>query len=87
VHGRTGAERFHVRGYQEEGTTTTPFDMVVKNEMSRYHLCAEALRRSGYAQGGPLVGWCEGKLAEHRAYVREKFDDMPDVRDWKWSAA
>jgi xylulose-5-phosphate/fructose-6-phosphate phosphoketolase len=87
VHGRTGAERFHVRGYQEEGTTTTPFDMVVRNEMSRFHLCAEALRRSGYAQGGPLVAWCQGKLAEHNAYVRERFDDMPEVRDWKWSAA
>jgi xylulose-5-phosphate/fructose-6-phosphate phosphoketolase len=87
MHGRTAAERFHVRGYQEEGTTTTPFDMVVKNEMSRFHLCAEALRRSGYPQGGPLVAWCQGKLAEHHAYVREKFDDMPEVRDWKWSAA
>ncbi|HTB73629.1 MAG TPA: phosphoketolase family protein [Polyangiaceae bacterium] len=85
VHGRTGAERFHVRGYQEEGTTTTPFDMVVKNEMSRFHLCMEALRRSAYPQAGPLVAWCESKLAEHHAYVREKFDDMPEVRDWKWS--
>jgi xylulose-5-phosphate/fructose-6-phosphate phosphoketolase len=85
VHGRTGAERFHVRGYQEEGTTTTPFDMVVKNGMSRYHLCMEALRRSGYPQSGPLVGWCEAKLAEHVAYTREKFEDMPEIRDWKWS--
>ena len=54
VHGRTHAERFHVRGYIEEGTTTTPFDMVVRNEMSRFHLCMEALRRSDYAQAGPL---------------------------------
>jgi xylulose-5-phosphate/fructose-6-phosphate phosphoketolase len=85
VHGRTGAERFHVRGYQEEGTTTTPFDMVVKNGMSRYHLCMEALRRSGYGQSGPLMAWCEGKLGEHLAYTREKFEDMPEIRDWKWS--
>src|SRR5205085_11711990 len=45
VHGRPTPERFHVRGYNEEGTTTTPFDMVVRNGMSRYHLCLEALRR------------------------------------------
>ncbi len=85
VHGRTAAERFHVRGYREEGTTTTPFDMVVKNEMSRYHLCMEALRRAGYAQAGPLIAWCENKLAEHLAYTREKFEDMPEIHDWKWS--
>ena len=46
VHGRPNAERFHVRGFNEQGTTTTPFDMVVLNGMSRYHLAAEALRRS-----------------------------------------
>ena len=46
LHGRTNAERFHVRGFIEEGTTTTPFDMVVLNKMSRFHLCMEALRRS-----------------------------------------
>ena len=45
VHGRPHAERFHVRGFNEQGTTTTPFDMVVLNEMSRYHLAIEALRR------------------------------------------
>ena len=53
VHGRTRAERFHVRGFMEEGTTTTPFDMVVRNEMSRFHLCMEALRRS--MAGAPLL--------------------------------
>jgi len=85
LHGRTAAERFHVRGFIEEGTTTTPFDMVVRNQMSRYHLCMEALRRSGYAQAGPLVEWCRGKLAEHEHYSREQGEDMPEVRDWVWS--
>jgi len=85
LHGRTAAERFHVRGFIEEGTTTTPFDMVVRNQMSRYHLCMEALRRSGYAQAGPLVEWCRGKLAEHERYSREQGEDMPEVRDWVWS--
>jgi xylulose-5-phosphate/fructose-6-phosphate phosphoketolase len=85
LHGRTNVERFHVRGFMEEGTTTTPFDMVVKNQMSRFHLCMEALRRSNYPQAGPLVEWCEGMLAKHYAYTREHFEDMPEIVDWKWS--
>ena len=84
LHGRTGSERFHVRGFMEEGTTTTPFDMVVRNRMSRFHLCMEALRRSGYGQAGPLIGWCEAMLAKHESYTREHFQDMPEVRDWTW---
>ena len=85
LHGRTNAERFHVRGYREEGTTTTPFDMVVLNQMSRFHLCMEALRRSGYAQAGPFIGWCQEMLAKHHAYTREHLEDMPEVRDWVWT--
>ena len=56
IHGRTNTERFHVRGFIEEGTTTTPFDMVVRNKMSRFHLCMEALRRSGLPPGRPADG-------------------------------
>jgi len=85
LHGRTHAERFHVRGFIEEGTTTTPFDMVVLNEMSRFHLCMEALRRSGYPQAGPLIQWCEERLAKHQTYTREHFEDLPEVRDWVWT--
>jgi xylulose-5-phosphate/fructose-6-phosphate phosphoketolase len=85
VHGRTRAERFHVRGFMEEGTTTTPFDMVVRNEMSRFHLCMEALRRSAYPQAGPLMEWCQDMLARHQTYTREHFEDMPEVRDWVWT--
>jgi len=85
LHGRTNVERFHVRGFMEEGTTTTPFDMVVKNQMSRFHLCMEALRRSNYPQAGPLVEWCEGMLAKHQRYTREHFEDIPEIVDWKWS--
>ena len=86
LHGRTNPERFHVRGFMEEGTTTTPFDMVVRNQMSRFHLCMEALRRSGYAQAGPLIQWCEEMLARHESYIREHGEDMPEVRDWVWTA-
>jgi xylulose-5-phosphate/fructose-6-phosphate phosphoketolase len=85
LHGRTRAERFHVRGFIEEGTTTTPFDMVVRNRTSRFHLCIEALRRSGYDQAGPLIDWCQGMLSQHRDYIREHGEDLPEVRDWTWT--
>ena len=89
VHGRPRADRFHVRGFNEEGTTTTPFDMVVRNRMSRWHLCIEALRRSPRmaARAGALVAECEAALAAHEAYIRERFEDLPEIRDWRWSAA
>jgi xylulose-5-phosphate/fructose-6-phosphate phosphoketolase len=85
VHGRTNATRFHVRGFMEEGTTTTPFDMVVRNQMSRFHLCIEALRRSAYPQATPVVEWCQEMLVRHQTYTREHFEDLPEIRDWKWS--
>jgi xylulose-5-phosphate/fructose-6-phosphate phosphoketolase len=85
VHGRTRAERFHVRGFIEEGTTTTPFDMVVRNKVSRFHLCIEALRQSSYADAGPLIEWSNGMLAKHESYIREHGEDMPEVRDWVWT--
>jgi xylulose-5-phosphate/fructose-6-phosphate phosphoketolase len=87
VHGRSNAERFHVRGYMEEGTTTTPFDMVVLNHMSRYHLCIEALRRAKRVQAlaPPLIAECNDLLARHHAYVLANLEDMPEVRDWVWT--
>jgi xylulose-5-phosphate/fructose-6-phosphate phosphoketolase len=81
-------ERFHVRGFNEEGTTTTPFDMVVKNGMSRYHLCLDAVkyaeRPAGQTQA--LTDHCTAMLARHEAYIREHLEDMPEVRDWTWTA-
>jgi xylulose-5-phosphate/fructose-6-phosphate phosphoketolase len=86
LHGRPNAGRFHVHGYSEQGTTTTPFDMVVLNEMSRYHLVLNALRRARrIAPGaGALERYCEAMLVRHHAYIREHFEDMPQVRDWSW---
>ncbi|RVW03417.1 phosphoketolase family protein [Rhodococcus spongiicola] len=86
LHGRPAPDRFHVRGYTEQGSTTTPFDMVVLNHMSRYHLAIEALRRSRRAPDGAadLVGYCERMLERHHAYVREHLEDMPEVRNWIW---
>ena len=89
VHGRPDTERFHVRGFNEEGTTTTPFDMVVRNGMSRYHLCIEALRRAPRManRAAPLIDRCTAVLARHETYIREHLEDMPEVSDWTWTAA
>jgi xylulose-5-phosphate/fructose-6-phosphate phosphoketolase len=86
LHGRPNASRFHVRGFMEQGTTTTPFDMVVLNHMSRFHLVMEALHRLKHppAAANDLRAWCEGMLARHHDYVREHLEDMPEIRDWVW---
>ncbi|GAA1754151.1 phosphoketolase family protein [Nostocoides vanveenii] len=88
VHGRTNPGRFHVRGFNEQGTTTTPFDMVVLNKMSRFHLAKEALRRSTRRTAGwnSLVQLCDRRLAEHETYIREHLADMPDIADWTWGS-
>jgi xylulose-5-phosphate/fructose-6-phosphate phosphoketolase len=88
VHGRPDADRFRVRGFIEEGTTTTPFDMVVRNKVSRYHLVIDALNNARRTPPGAsdLKAWCEAKLAEHATYVVEHLEDMPDVRDWVLAA-
>ncbi len=87
IHGRVHAERFHVRGFNEQGTTTTPFDMVILNEMSRYHLCIEALRRSPriHDRAPTLIDACTTAIAQAVAYTREHFEDPPQIRDWVWS--
>jgi xylulose-5-phosphate/fructose-6-phosphate phosphoketolase len=89
LHGRPAPERFHVRGFNEEGTTTTPFSMVVLNGMSRYHLCLEAVRRipDGAARASALVDHCRDMLARHATFVLEHFEDMPEIRDWVWTDA
>jgi xylulose-5-phosphate/fructose-6-phosphate phosphoketolase len=86
LHGRRHPGRFHVRGYNETGTTTTPFDMVVMNRMSRYHLALEVLNRSPrHVEGFDAVELhCHEMLATHRDYIREHFEDLPEVRDWTW---
>jgi xylulose-5-phosphate/fructose-6-phosphate phosphoketolase len=86
LHGRPKPGRFHVRGFNEQGTTTTPFDMVVLNRMSRYHLVLEALRRSRRApeRGAELAQYCTDMLERHHGYVREHLEDMPEVSSWTW---
>jgi xylulose-5-phosphate/fructose-6-phosphate phosphoketolase len=89
LHGRRHPGRFHVHGFTEQGTTTTPFDMVVLNHVSRYHLASHALT---YARrrpkGGPeLAEHCQHMLEQHHAYVRTHFEDMPEIRDWRWGGS
>ncbi len=85
---RTNHRNIHVRGFIEEGTTTTPFDMTVLNELDRFHLAIEAIERvPGLKEKVPeVLESLTAKLVEHHAYVREYGEDMPDVRNWKWPA-
>jgi xylulose-5-phosphate/fructose-6-phosphate phosphoketolase len=82
IHHRPNPQRFHVRGYVEEGTTTKPFDMTVLNRMSRYDLAIEALRRSGRVDRTEVFA---RKLVQHQSYIREHDQDMPEVLEWRWS--
>ncbi|HEV2642669.1 MAG TPA: hypothetical protein VGT98_08180, partial [Candidatus Elarobacter sp.] len=83
VHHRPDPPRFHVRGYIEEGTTTTPFDMTVRNGMSRYHLAMLALQHTGRTQG---IEALDALLREHAEYIQANGDDPPEIRDWRWGA-
>ncbi|HEX6544179.1 MAG TPA: phosphoketolase family protein [Ktedonobacterales bacterium] len=89
LHGRTNPERFHVRGFTEQGTTTTPFDMVILNGMSRYHLAMEAIRRSReiVPQAARLIAHLEDLIAQAVQYSEEYFQDLPAIRDWHWDIA
>jgi phosphoketolase len=83
---RRNHANLHVRGYNEEGTTTTPFDMVMLNDMDRFHLVIDVVDRVPGL--GATAALFRQQMADerlrHRAYTREVGDDMPDVRDWAW---
>jgi xylulose-5-phosphate/fructose-6-phosphate phosphoketolase len=87
IHGRPHAGRFHVRGFNEQGTTTTPFDMVVLNGMSRFHLATEALRRARRSDVDVdgLTARLQEMIAAAGRYSREHLEDPPEIRDWVWS--
>jgi xylulose-5-phosphate/fructose-6-phosphate phosphoketolase len=83
---RTNHDNFHVRGYKEEGTTTTPFDMTVLNDLDRFHLAGDVVDRVPRLQhvGAHFKQFLRNKLVEHKQYICEHGDDLPEVRDWKW---
>jgi xylulose-5-phosphate/fructose-6-phosphate phosphoketolase len=86
---RTNHDNLHVRGYKEEGTTTTPFDMVVMNDMDRYKLVMDVIDRvPGLATRAAVVRQrMVDQRAVHHRYVREHGEDLPEVRDWSWPAS
>ena len=86
TYSRAGHPNLHVRGYIEEGTTTTPFDMVVMNNMDRFTLAIDALRRLPQFDSDAAIQSFEHKLVEHKSYIHEHGEDLPEVRDWKWQA-
>ena len=83
---RTNHRNLHVRGYKEEGTTTTPFDMTVVNELDRFHLAASAIDRLPDVWHGAYAKQeIRDRLSEHKAYICEHGEDMPEIRNWRWS--
>ncbi|OIP10676.1 MAG: phosphoketolase, partial [Betaproteobacteria bacterium CG2_30_68_42] len=84
---RTNHANLHVRGYKEEGTTTTPFDMVVLNTLDRFHLVMDVANRVPklQAQAAHIKQRMRDKLNEHTQYIHQHGEDMPEIRDWKWS--
>ena len=83
---RTNHGNLHVRGYKEEGTTTTPFDMVVLNDLDRFNLVMDVIDRVPKLEtvGAHLLQEMRDKRFEHKRYIAEHGEDMPEIRDWKW---
>jgi xylulose-5-phosphate/fructose-6-phosphate phosphoketolase len=85
---RTNHKNLHVRGYKEEGTTTTPFDMLVRNDMDRFHLVEDVIER--VPKLGPVAAYARqavrDKLIEHKEYIAKYGQDMPEIRNWTWPA-
>ena len=83
---RTNHHNIHVRGYKEEGTITTPFDMTVLNDLDRFHLAMDAIDRLPQTgeKGLALKRQLQAKLGEHRAYINQHGEDLPEIRNWRW---
>jgi len=84
---RTNHRNIHVRGYKEEGTITTPFDMTVLNDLDRFHLVMDVIERLPNlgAKGTELKQAMQAKLVQHRQYINQNGQDLPEIRNWKWN--
>lgn len=78
-------QQLHVHGYKEEGTTTTPFDMVVLNDLDRFHLAEAVLNRVPHPKAAQVKGLLKQKLLDHKAYIQKHGEDMPEIQNWKWT--
>ncbi len=89
IYRRAGHPNLHVRGYKEEGTTTTPFDMCVMNEIDRFSLVSDVIERVPAlgSQAAYVKQFLREKLIEHKTYIREHGEDMPEIRNWRWSGS
>ena len=85
---RTNHDNLHVRGYKEEGTTTTPFDMVVLNDMDRFHLVQDVIDRVPNlgARTGYVKQALRDRLIAHRRYIAKHGEDLPEIQGWRWGA-
>ena len=86
THRRTNHQNLHVRGYKKEGTTSTPFDMVVMNDLDRFHLFGDVIDR--LPQLGARAAYAKQaireKLLDHKEYIAADGEDMPEIRNWRW---
>jgi xylulose-5-phosphate/fructose-6-phosphate phosphoketolase len=86
---RTNHKNLHVRGYKEEGTTTTPFDMVVLNDLDRFHLVGDVIERvpSLGSRAAYAKQFIRDRLIDHKEYIDQHGEDMPEIRDWQWNVS
>ncbi len=85
---RTNHSNIHVRGYKEEGTITTPFDMTVLNDLDRFHLVMDVIDRLPQlgAKGADLKQAMQAKLIQHKQYINQYGQDLPEIRNWTWNS-